>query len=333
MRGRPFGGRRSKSDIDEMIQRSLRGQLTEDESNWLAEWRRESLSNEQRYRQSVRLLEAMRKDVAPARSIPGVQAILSRERAPAIATRRSRTGAWLTAAGILVTVALSGYALRQRATLAPRDLPLADGVGYSTGPSEMATVQLSDGSVVRLAPNSKLQFVQHPSTREATLEGRAFFAVAKIPGRAFHVHTRFGEATVLGTKFELATESSELRLLVVSGRVGLAGTANQLEVHAGESSGVRDGTVAEPTRVPDPAKMSDWVGKFLAFQSTPMREVAREIQETYGIRVVIEDSVIANRTVIGTFTDRDARDVIDMVCSVVNAQCINRPGEVVMTGR
>lgn len=333
MKYRPFGRRRSSADIDELIQRSLRGQLTEDESNWLTEWRRESLSNEQRYRQSARLLEAMRTDVDPPRPIPTVQAILSRERAPAAAIRRSRVSVWLTAAGILVAVASGGYAFRHRATVASRDLPLADGVGYSTGPSEMATVQLSDGSVVRLAPNSKLRFVQRPATREATLEGRAFFAVAKIPGRAFHVHTRLGEATVLGTKFELATESSELRLLVVSGRVGLAGTANQLEVHGGELSGVRDGTVAEPTRVPNAAKMSDWVGKFLAFQSTPMREVAREIEETYGIRVVIEDSVIANRTVIGTFTDRDARDVIDIVCSVVNAQCVNRPGEVVMSGR
>jgi ferric-dicitrate binding protein FerR (iron transport regulator) len=115
--------------------------------------------------------------------------------------------------------------------------------------------------------------------------------------------------------------------------VGLAGASNQVEVHGGEVSGVRDGTVAEPTRLANAAKMSDWVGKFLAFQSTPMREVAREIEEAYGVRVVIQDSVIANRTVIGTFTDRDARYVIDMVCSVVNAQCVNRPGEVVMTGR
>ena len=130
-----------------------------------------------------------------------------------------------------------------------------------------------------------------------------------------------------------ATESSELRLLVVSGRVGLAGTTNQVEVRGGELSGVRNGTVSEPTRVPNAAKMSDWVGKFLAFQSTPMREVAREIEETYAIRLVIEDSVTANRTVTGTFTDRDVRDVIDVLCSVVNAQCVNRPGEVVMTGR
>ena len=78
---------------------------------------------------------------------------------------------------------------------------------------------------------------------------------------------------------------------------------------------MRDGTVAEPTRVPNAAKMSDWVGKFLAFQATPMREVAREIEETYGIRVVIEDSVIANRTVTGTFTSG--------TCASGQTNCIN----------
>lgn len=195
----------------------------------------------------------------------------------------------------------------------------------------MATVQLSDGSVVRLAPNSRLGFEFRPASREATLEGRAFFSVAKIQNKPFRVHTRLGEATVLGTRFELATDSSELRLLVVSGRVGLAGSTNELEVHAGESSGVRNGTVAEPKRLSNAETMGEWVGKFLAFQSTPMREVAREIEETYGVRIVAEDSAIATRTVTGTFVDRDARYVIDAVCLVVNAQCVNRGGEIAMT--
>jgi len=331
----PFGGR--AFDVDDLIYRSLRNELTGEESERLARWRRESLANEQQFRRSVRLIEAMHREPGSARPIPSVQSILSRERRvaePFVTPRRARVLPWLAAAGIACALVSGGYLLRHRAELASRaDMPLADGVGYSTGASEMATVQLSDGSVVRLAPNSRLRFVQRTATREATLEGRAFFAVAKIPSRPFHVHTRLGDATVLGTQFELATESRELKLVVVSGRVGLAGASNQVEVHGGEVSGVRDGTVAEPTRVANAAEMGEWVGKFLAFQSTPMREVAREIEETYGIHVAIEDSVIASRTVIGTFTDRDARYVIDAVCSVVNAQCVTRPGEVVMTGR
>jgi len=334
MKHRTFGGR--GSEIDELIHRSLRDELTSEESERLARWRSESAANEQQYRRTTRLLEVMRREDVSIRPAPAVEALLSRRRAPESLTwrRPRRRGLWLAAAGIVVVATSAGYLLRHHAQVASKaDLPLADAIGYSTGASEMATVQLSDGSVVRLAPNSKLHFVQRATTREATLEGRAFFAVAKIPARPFHVHTRLGDATVLGTQFELATESTELHLLVVSGRVGLAAASSQVEVHGGEVSGVRDGAVAEPTRLPNAAKMGDWVGKFLAFQSTPMREVAREIEETYGVRVVIEDSVIANRTVIGTFTDRDAHYVIDVVCSVVNAQCVSRPGEVIMTGR
>ena len=37
---RPFGGRRPSADIDELIHRSLRDQLTDEESDWLARWRR-----------------------------------------------------------------------------------------------------------------------------------------------------------------------------------------------------------------------------------------------------------------------------------------------------
>lgn len=327
------------SEVDELIHRSLCGELTRDEAERLAAWRHESLANEQQYRRSARLIHAMAQTVVRDRQPPSVLALLAGNRGTTPRVRRlSRmrvTAARLAAAGLVIAAVSASYVYRHRVTNTPSparaDVALADGVGYSTGPSEMATVQLSDGSVVQLAPNSQLHFVQRSATREARLEGRAFFSVAKIPGRAFHVHTRFGDATVLGTRFELATASTGLSLLVVSGRVGLAGRTNQVEVHGGEVSSVHDGTVAEPTRLPNAATMKDWVGKFLAFQSTPMHEVAREIEETYGVRVTVEDSLIDNRTVTGTFTDRDVHDVVDVICSVVIARCSTRAGEVVMT--
>jgi len=79
--------------------------------------------------------------------------------------------------------------------------------------------------------------------------------------------------------------------------------------------------------------MEEWVGKFLAFRDTPVREAAREIAETYRVRVVVSDSVVANRTVSGTFTDREVKHVLDAVCLAVNARCEARSGEVVITSR
>ncbi|HEY2165410.1 MAG TPA: FecR family protein [Gemmatimonadaceae bacterium] len=333
MRTGPFGRAGDDDDeIDDLIQRAFQDALTQDEMKRLSAWRRKSIGNDQRYRRTAHLLSAMRDGGMITWTPPNVSTLLGSAR-DAPGDPRAPIGSkwvWGAAAAAVVLTASTGAVLLHPHTERPSAANTGS-VGYSTGPSEMATVQLSDGSVVRLAPNSRLAFVPRAASREATLEGRAFFSVAKIPGRPFRVHTRLGEATVLGTRFELATDSSELRLLVVSGRVGLSGAVNQLEVHAGESSGVRNGTVAEPKRLSNAATMGEWVGKFLAFQSTPMREVAREIEETYGIRMVPEDSAVANRTVTGTFVDRDARYVIDAVCLVVNAQCSNRAGEIVMT--
>jgi transmembrane sensor len=322
---------RATSAIDEIIERSARGEATAQESNTLADWRRASIANEQHYRRTTRLLEELRSSKTKGSRPPSVEAILKRR--PTKQRRRVSLRVPLIAAAALVVTAGLGLLFRQMGGYS--DLGASspgDGVGYTTGTSEMATIQLSDGSVVRLAPNTKLRFAQTPDGREATLNGRAFFSIAHSPNRAFRVRTRFGEATVLGTKFELSTDDEELTLVVVAGRVGLAAASNTVEVRGGQQSGVRNGTALEPAAVPQAETMEQWVGKFLAFQDTPMREVAREITETYGVRVVV-DSALANLTVNGTFTNRDVKHVLESVCQVINARCETRPGEVVIAAR
>jgi transmembrane sensor len=321
--------------MDELIERSSRADASVNDIEALASWRRESIANEQHYRRTMKLLEELRSSPDGVTRVPSVDTILKRPRAPRQPkTRRQLLVPSLVGAALVFVLALS-FVLRR---FEPADLDTTsgvpgDGVGYATGPSEMATVQLSDGSVVRLAPNTKLRFVQTRDAREATLDGRAFFSVSHIPGRSFRVRTRLGEATVLGTRFELSTGAKELTLVVVSGRVGLVSATNAVEVHGGQQSGVRDGTALAPEPVPQAETMEQWVGKFLAFQDTPIREVAREITETYGIRVIVGDSAVAGRTVTGAFTDRDAKYVLEAICLAVNAQCESRPGEVVMTRR
>ena len=326
--------------MDELIERSLRGQTSAEDVASLAAWRRESIDNEQHYQRTVRLLVSLRSGAASTPPAPTVDEILRRSREPRAPRPpyTSKLRRRLLAPAVVVAAALAVAAITlglerfwpaeiESVAAVPGD------VGYSTGTSEMATVQLSDGSVVRLAPNTKLRFAQTRESREATLDGRAFFSVSHIPGRPFRVRTRFGEATVLGTRFELSTAAKELTLVVVSGRVALSSSEKAVEVLAGQQSAVRNGAVLAPEPVPDAETMEQRVGKFLAFQDTPMREVAREIGETYGVRVVVADSAIARRTVSGTFTDRDAKHVLEAVCLAVNALCEWRRGELVVSNR
>ena len=65
----------------------------------------------------------------------------------------------------------------------------------------------------------------------------------------------------------------------------------------------------------------DWKGRFLAFQTTPLKDAAREIERQYGLRVVISDSALAAETISGWFVDKNQSELMKIVCMVVNASC------------
>ena len=315
--------------MDEIIDRERRGEATPEELRQLTDWRRASLANEHEYRRVARMLSVSRSLASAPRSVPpSAAALLGRGRDRTHGQIRMRWTPWLVGAAAAAGLA-AGLVLPRRAAPAP-SWGLAD---VATGAAEMTTVQLGDGSVVRLAPSSRLRVAASDTAREVTLDGRAFFVIAKMPQRPFVVRTAVGSARVLGTRFELATHEGDLRLVVVEGRVALTAGTGNVEVRGGEQSGVHDHQTLPATPVANADRMEQWVGKFLVFQSTPVRDAAREIEKMYGVRVTTGDSVLARRTVTATFTDQTAAQVLDVICSVVNAKCETRPGEVVMTRR
>jgi ferric-dicitrate binding protein FerR (iron transport regulator) len=306
---------------DELIDRARRGEATDAELAELAAWRQASPDNERQHRATLRLLDA-------ARSLGHTETSLARPSAAEIiartASRRRFTGAtivarwtpWVIAAAAALVAAV---ALRSRTTDAGA-IPGWGSAEVVTGATELATVQLGEGSVVRLAPSSRLR-VLAGRERAVHLEGRAFFAVERMPQRPLRIHTAAGDARVLGTRFELATNADHLELRVVEGTVALSTPRQRVQVAAGQETTITGGTVARPTPVPALAAVATWVGKFLAFQATPLREAAREIERVYGTPVAITDSALARETITATFTDRPVREVVNVVCSVLNAHC------------
>jgi transmembrane sensor len=304
--------------LDAIIERALQGEATEAELAELAVWRNASPENERHCRRTERIIAAAR-SLRPRGSVPPrptagaiIAAVESRH-----STRRDRLRAparWIpwsiAAAAVLVAaIALGGNG----------DVPWAP-AEVVTGASELATVKLGDGTVVRLAPSSRLR-VEADRPREVTLEGRAFFAVTTTPGRPFRVATNGATVKVLGTRFELATDGGGVRLRVVEGRVELDTPVNTVEVSAGEESGVRNGAATPPTPLTAADVALDWVGEFLVFQSTPLRDAAADIERLYGVRVLVGDSTLSDATVTAAFTDQPVKEVVDVVCVVLNAAC------------
>lgn len=305
--------------MDEIIERATRGEATPQEIARLTTWRHESLENERHYQQVVSLVEALgRRLTVAAVQTPTAAQILARRRGKrGPRTVRSVIGRWLPWGIAAAAVALFAITVRSSD---PSSAPGWNPTEIVTGADELATVHLPDGSVARLGPRTRLRLVEAPDERVVSLEGRAFFAVAKMPDRPFRVRTRGGDALALGTRFDVSTDERGLRLLVVEGLVALSARDNRTEVAGGQAANLIDGRASEGIAVSDPALLQ-WMGRFLAFQSTPLSHVAAEIERVYGVRVVLTDSSLASETVSAAFTDESVHEVAGVVCAVIGHTC------------
>jgi len=328
---------RTVDPMDALIVSALDGSASEEELERLRQWRAASLDNERRYRELWRLWTAMTATSATEEPSPppdpaalmqraGVRTLPVAHRSTVRFRTRRR---WVLAIGAAAAVLGTLAGLRRLLAPAPRTGTFgAD--EFVTGATEMSTVQLRDGTVVRLAPRTRLRLIGRGGDREVSLEGRAYFAVARVPGQPFWIRTSAGDVTVLGTRFDLEVQRKDLRLIVIDGQVKLSAPGSERAVRRGEMTRVLDGTALPIVQLPDLRPVVDWVGNFLAFQSTPLREAVREIAQRYGVRIEIQDSALAERTVTAWFADRSVEEVMRIVCAASLAECGDRRGVMTM---
>lgn len=317
--------------MDELIIRSLQGDISEVEARRLAEWRASGEVHERHFQEVSRLwgLGRVLTPSLPEHETPRVRDLVASARSGAAfagaANRRRRhlrpLLLGLVAAGLAGAVVVFG-----RDAVAPTVTPALGAAEFVTGRGEMVTVTLGDGSVVKLAPESRLR-LRAGEGREVWLDGHAYFAVARQDGSPFRIRTHSGTAVVLGTRFDLQAREGRLRLLVVEGKVELAAGGNSVELEASELGEVVGDSplTAHPVA---PAEVRDqlrWMGDFIAFEDTPLGDAARELSAHYGVPIEVLDPELARVTVHGWFANAELPSVLEILCRAVNAHCTTLP--------
>jgi transmembrane sensor len=181
-----------------------------------------------------------------------------------------------------------------------------------TGYGEMKTIVLPDSSIVILNSNSSLTIPEQwteAADRQVWLEGEAYFQVKKQPAtvKKFVVHTRQVDVEVLGTRFNVNTRRQQAVVSLEEGKV-------RLSVHGADSAVLekkppmimRPGQVvvvnqAQQTSVNDDKAVtahSGWTRHEFHFDKTSLDEVARLVEDTYGYKMQMEDSVVMSRFMI-----------------------------------
>jgi transmembrane sensor len=311
--------------IHSVVLSHLLDEATPEERAALATWRAASPANEREFRWLTRiwkLLGAIGPDLLPPASrlaelssgTRGAAQTRSSARAPKRWWERNfsaRLARWcaLAAAAALVVVGTGRGSLR----------PSGDVV---TGRGEVATVRLSDGSAVRLGPESRLRYHPAAGKREVVLEGQAYFSVSSGHPSPFRIRTEAGDVEVVGTRFDLRTRGREMRIVVVEGEVEAGVGEYRVRIQQGQEGLLQEDQPPELQPVENAYAATAWIGSFVAFDSTSLAEIADELEIRMGLRLHIAQEELATRTVTGIFVDQSPETMVKNICLAVEAQCL-----------
>jgi ferric-dicitrate binding protein FerR (iron transport regulator) len=192
----------------------------------------------------------------------------------------------------------------------------------ATAYQETRSLQLPDGTQVTLNANSKIRFPEQIASlpvREVWIEGEAFFHVnsrqedgasGKVP---FVVHTELVDINVLGTQFNVKDRHGKAEVVLKEGKISLSSFQGnldqQLEMKPGQKVLVDSQTGLQVSEVDDPGLYSSWKENELYFDNEPLAEIARELEDEYGIEVAFSDDQIGKLKFTGS-APADALDVL-----------------------
>lgn len=182
-----------------------------------------------------------------------------------------------------------------------------------TPAGQRAQLVLQDGTEVWLNAKSKLvypaQFVG--KERRVTVEGEAFFNVAKNPSKPFIVSTQDVDMKVLGTQFNVFCypDAGYIQTSLLEGSVKVFFSDK-------ENEGVilkpdQQVTVSQGEMHVSPINLEDhflWREGIYAFENEPLIDILKKMELYYDVRIVVKDTSLFNDTYTGKFRQRDSLD-------------------------
>jgi transmembrane sensor len=175
---------------------------------------------------------------------------------------------------------------------------------------ETRTLRLPDGSEVILNANSTLSYTDKwtiGEDRNVTLKGEAYFIVNEQSTAThrdrFIVHTPELDVEVLGTRFNVNTYRPQTQVVLQKGSVDIVTKINKSEkkysLVPGQSAVFdKQKDVVNISKVNATAFVS-WKDNRFVFDQTPLSDVAIMLENTYGIKVIINNKELAAKQISG----------------------------------
>lgn len=299
---------REKEPLTEVEQRELENWLN---SNIANKTLFESLHNREQLSAEVKALLHYDENAAVATIFKELN-----ERPPSIVRRKKMMmRRWSVAASILGIVGVASWFFIQRNTpLQPVEetLPIAYKTITAT-PGSQKHLALSDGSEVWLNATSSIHYPPDfkGDTRKVTIEGEAYFKVAKDKAKPFVVTAGDMKVEVTGTEFNVMAYADEdtIRTTLVEGSVKVGGHV----LKPGEQAAMARASGTVHIEKPNLNEVTGWRNNQFSFHETNMEAIMRQVARWYNVKIEYRGSV----TGIGFTGDisrkEHVQDVLDIL--------------------
>lgn len=186
---------------------------------------------------------------------------------------------------------------------------------YATQSGQQATLTLVDGTRVTLSPLTTLRLDHFGATsRTVTVDGEAYFEVARSGEAPFIARNGAAIVRVLGTSFLMRSSSDkrQAHVAVAEGKVSVEPTVTSragVPLSPGDVGDVRDSTVRVSTSDDVVGGVESRHGNFV-FRRTPLSSVLETLTRWYGYQFRCADSALVRRSMTIWLSQRSSADAI-----------------------
>jgi transmembrane sensor len=242
---------------------------------------------------------------------------------PAAAVKRPYR-LWYQMAAVFLGLLAAGMVLWNIRQAAPPTVVVTTGFGQTR------QVVLPDHSIAVLNGNSALEYPaqwQEGSARQVQLRGEAYFAVTHTRShQPFRVQlSQAVQVQVLGTRFVVTSRPRKTQVVLQEGKVrvdisqqAMLGLASRRLAHTvmqpGQLVEVRQKAGSlDKRRAAHPETYLAFLQSRIVFKDTPLAEVARVLEDTYGYKVSFSDPSLARKR----FTGSGQPQRVDMLLTAI----------------
>ncbi len=210
-------------------------------------------------------------------------------------------------------------------------------ITVETAANEIKTIELPDGSTVKMNTNSKIEYIKNwekIKTRTITLIGEAYFQVKKQDkGSVFQVNTGGVTIEVVGTAFNCNSKRENPIISLTEGKINLRKENTTAQSLVAGQTALFDKTKNAFAISTDKTNYwSSWINQEWSFgDGVSMGEVINRIEETFNVTCEVSDESILQKRASGDVSIENKAVLLEALSFLLDLEIVEKDGKIIFS--